>query len=311
MKTAFVFPGQGAQKVGMGGELLRESAAAQRVFEEADAVLGEPLGRMIVEGPADDLQLTANAQPAIVTVSIAALRVFEERSGFRPDYVAGHSLGEFSALVCAGAIGFADAIRTTRARGTFMQQAVPAGQGAMAAVVGRQPEDVSAACAQAGQGEVVSPANFNSPDQIVISGAAGAVERASRLLSASGAKVIPLKVSAPFHCELMRPAAERLDGVLADVTFAAPRVPVVANVTAEPNSDTARIRQLLVRQVTSPVRWTETVRFLLGQGVRRFIEFGPGNVLAGLIRKTDRDVEVVSAGTPDGVAKALAAVAAV
>jgi [acyl-carrier-protein] S-malonyltransferase len=310
MGTAFVFPGQGAQKVGMGSELLRESAAARAVFEEADAALGEPLCRLILDGPAEDLQLTANTQPAILTVSIAALRAFEERSGFRPDCVAGHSLGEFSALVAAGALNFDDAVRTTRARGTFMQEAVPAGEGAMAAVMGKEPGEVAAACAEAANGEVVAPANFNSPDQIVISGAAAAVERASRLLAGSGARVIPLKVSAPFHCGLMQPAAARLDGFLAGVAFAEPRVPVVANVTAEPNSDAARIRELLVRQVTSPVRWTETVRFLLGRGVRRFVEFGPGNVLAGLIRKVDRDVDVVSVGTPDGVLKALAVVTA-
>jgi [acyl-carrier-protein] S-malonyltransferase len=310
METAFVFPGQGAQKVGMGGELLRESAAARAAFEEADRALGEPLGRLILEGPAEALQLTANTQPAILTVSIAALRAFEERSGFRPDYVAGHSLGEFSALVAAGALGFGDAVRTTRARGTFMQEAVPAGQGAMAAVMGKEPDEVAAACAQAANGEVVAPANFNSPDQIVISGAAAAVERASRLLAGSGARVIPLKVSAPFHCGLMRPAAARLEGFLAGVAVDRPRVPIVANVTAEPNSDAAQVRDLLVRQVTSPVRWTETVRFLLGQGVRRFIEFGPGNVLAGLIRKADREVDVISVGTPDGVQKALAAVMA-
>ncbi|HUT77203.1 MAG TPA: ACP S-malonyltransferase [Polyangia bacterium] len=310
MKTAFVFPGQGAQKVGMGGELLRESAAARAVFEEADEALGEPLSRLILDGPAEDLQLTANTQPAILTVSIAALRAFEERCGFRPDYVAGHSLGEYSALVAAGALGFGDTVRTTRARGTFMQEAVPAGEGAMAAVVGKESGEVAAACVEAATGEVVAPANFNAPDQIVISGSAMAVERASRLLAGSGARVIPLKVSAPFHCGLMQPAAARLDEFLAGVAIGEPRLPVVANVTAEPNSDASHVRELLVRQVTSPVRWTETVRFLLGQGVRRFVEFGPGNVLAGLIRKVDRDVDVVSVGTPDGVHKALAAVTA-
>jgi [acyl-carrier-protein] S-malonyltransferase len=310
MKTAFVFPGQGAQKVGMGGELRQASAAARAVFEEADAALGESLTALILDGPAETLTLTANTQPAILAVSVAALRAFEERSGFQPDFVAGHSLGEFSALVCSGALGLADAVRTTRARGTFMQEAVPAGQGAMAAVMGRQPDEIAAACERAAEGEVVAPANFNSPDQTVISGAAAAVERASRILAGAGAKVIPLKVSAPFHCELMRPAAERLDDFLAGVAFTAPRMPVVANVTAAPNMDAARIRELLVRQVTSPVRWTDTVRFLQEQGVRRFVEFGPGNVLAGLIRKIDREVEVVSAGAPEGISKALSVVEA-
>jgi len=302
---AFVFPGQGAQKVGMGRELFEASAAARAAFEEADEALGESLSRLIFEGPQEDLTLTANTQPAILTVSIAALRALLERGGMAPAYVAGHSLGEFSALVAAEALGFADAVKTTRARGTFMQEAVPAGEGAMAAVMRKTPDEIAEACRRAAEGQVVSPANFNSPGQVVVSGHQAAVERASALLTESGGKVIPLKVSAPFHCALMAPAADRLDGFLSDVRLSTPRVPVVTNVEATPNTDGARVRELLVRQVTSPVRWTESVARMIGDGVTTFVELGPGNVLAGLIRKIDSTVKVVSVNTPASVDGAL------
>lgn len=302
---AFVFPGQGAQKVGMGRELFEASAAARSAFEEADAALGESLSSLIFEGPQEDLTLTANTQPAILTVSIAALRALKERSDLTPAFVAGHSLGEFSALVAAGALDFGDAVKTTRARGSFMQQAVPAGQGAMAAVMKKTPEEIAKACEEAAQGEVVSPANFNSPGQIVISGHKGAVERASAALKESGGRVIPLRVSAPFHCALMEPAAVGLDEFLGDIRFDSPRVAVVTNVEAAPNGDGDRVRELLVRQVTSPVRWTESVERMIQGGVTTFVELGPGNVLAGLIGKIDSSAKVVSIGTPETLDKAL------
>jgi [acyl-carrier-protein] S-malonyltransferase len=289
----------------MGRELYEGSAAARAGFEEADAALGEPLSQLIFEGPQDDLTLTANTQPAILTVSIAALRTFAEQSDAAPAFVAGHSLGEFSALVCAGALELGDAVKTTRARGSFMQRAVPAGQGAMAAVMKKSPEEVAAACQEAAQGEVVSPANFNSPGQIVISGDRAAVERASTMLAESGARVIPLKVSAPFHCALMEPAARDLDGFLGDIPVSEPAVPVVTNVEATPNSAAGRVRELLVRQVTSPVRWTDSVNQMLGAGVTTFVEFGPGTVLAGLIRKIDSSAKVLSVGSPSALEKTL------
>lgn len=310
MKTAFVFPGQGAQKVGMGRELFESSAAARAVFDEADATLGESLSRLIFEGPQDQLTLTANTQPAILTVSIAAYRAFAERSDMQPAFVAGHSLGEFSALVAAGALRFRDAVKTTRARGTFMQDAVLKGQGAMAAVMRRTADEVAEACRAAAQTEVVSPANFNSPQQIVISGHAAAVTRAGDLLAESGGRVIPLQVSAPFHCALMEPAARNLDDFLAGVEFATPTVPVVTNVEAEPNQDGLRIRELLVRQVTSPVRWSDSVKRMVASGVTTFIEFGPGVVLNGLIRKIDSATTVKSIATPGDIDSALEALGA-
>ena len=289
----------------MGRELADAFGVARATFEEADAAIGEDLSRLIWEGPRDTLTLTANTQPSIVTVSIAALRAFQERSNLTPSFVAGHSLGEFSALVCAGAMSFTDAGRTTRARGAFMQEAVPPGEGAMAAVMKMSPNDVEAACGEGVSVGVVCAANFNSPDQTVISGAAGAVEHVSTIIKERGGRVIPLKVSAPFHCALMEPAATRLNGFLGEIDFGNPMPPVVTNVEAEPNGDGSRIRDLLVRQVTSPVRWTESVAFMIGQGVTRFVEFGPGNVLAGLIAKIDSSIEVLSVNTPESLEKAL------
>jgi len=309
-RYALVFPGQGAQKVGMGRDLCETFDAARATFREADAALGEPLSRLVFEGPQETLTLTANTQPSILTVSVAALRALAGSTALAPSFVAGHSLGEYSALVASGAMSFADAVRTTRARGTFMQQAVPSGQGAMAAVMKKSEAEVAGACERAAQGEVVSPANFNSPDQIVISGHAGAVARASELLKEGGGRVIPLKVSAPFHCALMRTAAEKLDCFLGDVRFGAPAVPVVTNVEAAPNADAARIRGLLVTQVTSPVRWTDSVRYMIAQGVTTFIELGPGNVLAGLIGKIDGGAKVVSVGDPKGIEAAAEALTA-
>jgi [acyl-carrier-protein] S-malonyltransferase len=305
MKIAFLFPGQGAQKVGMGRDLYDAFPSARAVFEEANDALGEDLSRLIFEGPNEELTLTANTQPAILTVSIAALRAFGEYSDIQPQFVAGHSLGEFSALVAAGAMSFQDAVRTTRDRGTFMQRAVSPGEGAMAAVMGSLSSDeITKACKKAAQQEVVSPANFNSPAQTVISGSVNAVERASDILSDLGAKVIPLKVSAPFHCELMEPAAKQLRETLKKVTFQDPRVPVITNVEAKPNSEAALISDILVRQVTSTVHWIDSIRYMYDAGIQTFFEFGPGNVLAGLLKRIERGAATVSVNSIAGLDKA-------
>jgi [acyl-carrier-protein] S-malonyltransferase len=283
---AFLFPGQGSQAVGMGQALCVEFPRAREVFAAADEALGFALSRLCFEGPEAELKLTANTQPAILTASIAALRVLEDETGLRPDVVAGHSLGEYSALVCAGALAFADAVRVTRLRGEAMQEAVPAGLGAMAAVMGAAPEVLEEACREAAQGQVVSPANFNGGGQTVIAGHKEAVERALAALKAKGVRrVIPLPVSAPFHCALMEPAARRVDAALAAVAITPLTVPVVSNVEAEPNEDAGRVRELLVRQVTAPVRWEASVQRLSAMGVNEALEIGPGTVLAGLVKR--------------------------
>lgn len=305
MKFAYVFPGQGAQRVGMGKELADSFDVSRQTFDAADAALNENLSGLIFDGPQEDLTLTANTQPSIVTVSIAALRALRARCDLAPTFVAGHSLGEFSALVAAGAMDFADAVRTTRARGMFMQEAVPAGHGAMAAIMKMEPEDVAAACREAAGEEVVSPANFNCPGQIVISGHAAAVDRAVEIVKGKGGRAIPLKVSAPFHCALMAPAATRLDSFLGDIRFATPSPAVVTNVEASPNDDPDKIKDLLVRQVTSTVRWTESINYMIDNGVKTFVELGPGNVLAGLIAKIDNTCITVSVSAPPQLDKAV------
>lgn len=283
---AFVFPGQGSQFAGMGRDLADNFPAARLVFQEASDALGFDIASLCFNGPEEDLRLTTNTQPAIVTVSVAALRVVEQETGLRPDYAAGHSLGEFSALVAAGSLSFADAVRTVRKRGAFMQEAVPVGVGAMAAMMGLEEGAIEGICAQAAQGQVVSPANFNSPGQVVIAGHAEAVDRAIELAKAAGAKrALPLPVSAPFHCALMEPAGRRLAEVLDGIAFAPLTLPVVSNVEARPNSDSARLAELLVRQVSAPVRWDESVACMAELGVGRFIEIGPGKVLSGLIKR--------------------------
>jgi [acyl-carrier-protein] S-malonyltransferase len=308
-KLAFVFPGQGSQAVGMGKELFDGFPEARAVFEAVDAALGEKLSALCFEGPEDRLRLTANTQPSILTVSVAAAAVLA-KAGVRPDLVAGHSLGEYSALVAAGACGAAEAAKAVRARGTFMQEAVPAGQGAMSAVLGLDPSKVRELCAavSAEMGEVVSPANYNDPGQTVIAGTAGAVEKAGARLKEAGAKrVLPLPVSAPFHCALMAPVKARLEPVLRAIAWQAPAVPVVTNVEAKPNGDPARIVPLLIEQVTAPVRWIECVEELVRQGVTRLVEVGPGKVLGGLAKRVDRSLEVWNVEDRASLEKALTA----
>lgn len=292
---AFVFPGQGSQAVGMGKALAAARPRARQLFERADQVLGYSLSHLCFEGPADELTLTANAQPAILTCSVAAWQVLEEETGLRPDLVAGHSLGEYSALCCAGALRFEDAVRLVHLRGKYMQEAVPPGEGAMAALMGASAAQVEALCAAVAEGEVLAPANFNGAGQIVIAGRAGAVQRAVDRAREFGARrAVLLQVSAPFHCALMKPAADRLAERLAEVIFADPRVPVVSNVEAQPNRDGSKARELLTRQVTAPVRWEESVQCMVRLGVRRVLEVGPGKVLAGLVRRIAGEIEVAN-----------------
>jgi [acyl-carrier-protein] S-malonyltransferase len=286
---ALLFPGQGSQKVGMGAELARGDARARAVFDEADVVLGEPLSRLMFEGPEGELTLTRNAQPAILVHGIATLRTLDVDFAF----VAGHSLGEWTALVAAGAIDLADAVRLVRLRGQAMQEAVPAGRGAMAALIGLDAAAVDALCAEAAQGEIVSAANHNGAGQIVIAGHAAAVERAIGLARKRGARrAVPLAVSAPFHSALMAPAAERLRAALAEVGFRDPRVPVVSNVDARPNASGARAKELIVQQVTAPVLWEECVRTLAREGVRAAVEVGVGTVLGNLVKRIAPEIEV-------------------
>jgi [acyl-carrier-protein] S-malonyltransferase len=290
----------------MGKALADAFDICRATFAEADEALGEPLSRLIFEGPEDQLRLTENTQPAILTVSVAASRLLASR-GFEPAFVAGHSLGEYSAHVCAGTLDFADAVRIVRRRGRFMQEAVPVGRGAMAAVMGLDLGDVARACAEAAEGEVVSPANMNMPGQVVIAGTTEAVARAGERAKALGAKrVVPLSVSAPFHCALMKPAEDRLAPELRALTVRDPRVPVVANVDAQPKRDAASAIDALVRQVSSPVRWEDVMRRLASEGVRKYVEVGPGTVLCGLGRKIDRDAAFANVEDPAGLEKVAA-----
>ena len=284
--VAFVFPGQGSQYVGMGKELCAQFAAAKQVFSKADEALGFSLSDLCFAGPEADLKLTEHTQPAILTTSVAALRVLESETALRPNFVAGHSLGEYSALVCAGALSFHDAVRVVRERGRLMQAAVPEGKGAMAVVLGLAADAVAALCEEASGGEVVAPANYNGGGQIVIAGAKDAVARAKALAEKRGAKrVLDLPVSAPFHCELMRPAAEGLKKILSEVEVHPFTVGVVTNVEAEVNLEQGRVKSLLTGQAVRPVRWEESVRKLDALGCRRALEIGPGKVLKGLIKR--------------------------
>jgi [acyl-carrier-protein] S-malonyltransferase len=288
-RVAFVFPGQGSQYAGMGKELAESFPAAREVFEEADRALGFSISQLCFSGPEEALKLTENTQPALLTASVAAYRVLEQK-GVRPDYVAGHSLGEYSALVAAGALKFADAVRLVRKRGQYMQEAVPPGEGAMAAILGMRPGQVAEICRKAADGKVM-PANLNSPEQTVISGHAAAVKSAVEQASAAGAKrAVVLPVSAPFHSELMRPAQERLQEDLRATEFSSLKIPLVTNVDAGIITSGAEAREALIRQVTLPVLWEESIRELIEQGTTTFVEVGPGRVLSGLLRQIDRSV---------------------
>ena len=303
-KVAFVFPGQGSQHVGMGKDLCQQFVAAKRTFAEADDAIGYSLSRLCFEGPELELKRTENTQPAILTASIAALRVLESETPLRADFVAGHSLGEYSALVCAGALSFADAVKIVRQRGCFMQEAVPDGEGAMAVILGLDMDKVRSLCAEASAGEVVAPANDNGGGQIVIAGSKNAVARAVTLAKERGAKrALDLPVSAPFHCELMRPAAERLEAVLASVVVHSLSVGVVTNVEAEVNRDAGRVKWLLTEQAVRPVRWEESVRKLELLGCRRVLEVGPGKVLTGLIKRISAALVTENLATADDLAK--------
>jgi [acyl-carrier-protein] S-malonyltransferase len=305
MTIAFLFPGQGSQDVGMGKELAEDHAVARRTFEEADDALGYKLSQLCFEGPEDKLRLTEVTQPAILTASVAAWRVLHEK-GLTPALVAGHSLGEYSAHVAAGTLSFADTVRTVRQRGKYMQEAVPVGVGAMAAILGMELEKVSAVCVEAAQGEVCEPANINSSEQIVISGNTAAVERAAKLASERGAKrAIMLPVSAPFHCSLMKPAQDRLAADLAALTFRKPGVAVACNADATLVEDAERSRDALVRQVTGSVKWAQSMHLLIAQGVERLVEVGPGKVLCGLMRQVDRSKPCSNVGDQASLQKTL------
>ena len=307
MKTAFVFPGQGAQYAGMGREVAEKFPVAQAAFDEANAALDFPISRLCFEGPEEDLKLTQNTQPAILTTSIALFRVLEER-GVRPDFVAGHSLGEYSALVAAGALKLNEAAPLVRRRGRYMQEAVPVGVGATAVLLGLDLETVKSVCEQAAQGQVVSAANLNSSAQIAIAGHTEAVNRAMELAKAAGAKrTIALPVSAPFHCALVKPAEDRLAVDLDRCAFSDLRYPLVTNVDAQPIRTSEEARSALKRQVSRPVRWQESIQRLLDEGVRTFVEVGPGKVLLGLIRSIDKSVTMLNAEDEKSVENAVSA----
>lgn len=299
---AFVFPGQGSQAVGMGKALADQFDVCGQTFAEADAALNESLSDLIFNGPADRLTLTENTQPAILTMSVAVWRLLDQK-GLKPAFVAGHSLGEYSAHVAAGTLAFADAVRLVRNRGRYMQEAVPVGTGAMAAILGLDEAGVKQACEEAAQGEVVSPANLNGPGQIVIAGGAAAVARASERAKALGARrAIPLQVSAPFHCALMKPAEQRLSPELRAAASSNPRVPVVANVDAQPKRTASDSIEALIQQIASPVRWEDVVRRLASEGVTRYVEVGPGKVLSGLVKKIAPDATIHNVEGPNDLA---------
>lgn len=305
-KLAFIFPGQGSQAVGMGKDLFDNFAAAREAFEQADEALGFSISEMCFSGSEDDLQLTANTQPAILAVSVAAFRAMESDGVRMPDFAAGHSLGEYSALVAAGVMNFKGAVNIVRRRGTYMQEAVPVGVGGMAAILGLDVDAVEQGCDEAARGQVCSPANINSPSQIVIAGNTEAVDRACEILKEKGAKrAIKLNVSAPFHCALMMPAQERLAADLAGLDYGEYRFPVVHNVDAAQSIDSTGVADRLTRQVSSPVRWLATIKFLLAQGVDTFVEVGSGKVLSGLVRQIDRDVRSLNVGDSESLRNTL------
>jgi [acyl-carrier-protein] S-malonyltransferase len=308
MAIAFIFPGQGSQYAGMGRDAAERWPLAAETFREADGALGYSISRLCFEGPEDQLKLTANTQPAILTVSVALARVLAE-GGIKPDYVAGHSLGEYSALVAAGGLDFSEAVRTVHLRGKLMQEAVPAGEGAMAAIVGMNAEQVEGLCRDAAQDEVCSPANFNSPEQIVIAGARSAVERAVNLATDRGARAVPLPVSAPFHCALMRPAQQKLEPALRKLTFRRLAIPVVTNVEAAFVQEPEATREALVRQVVAPVQWEWSITEMAARAVETFVEVGPGRVLCGLLRRIDRSRKCIGVESTASLQAALRALA--
>ncbi len=305
-KIAYIFPGQGSQTVGMGKDLYDNFPAARRIFEEADDALGFKLSEMCFAGMAEDLALTANTQPAILTVSIAAFRAMENEGFPAPNYVAGHSLGEYSALVAANAISFSDAVITVRKRGTYMQEAVAVGTGAMAAILGLDLKTIEDACREAADGQVCSPANINSPSQVVIAGNAEAIDRAIELLKERGAKrAIKLNVSAPFHCELMLPAQRRLATDLREINFSDLSVPIVENVSARENMDGEKVGEALIEQVSKPVRWAQSIENLIGNGLETFVEVGAGKILSGLVKQINRDVRCLNVEDSDSLRNTL------
>ncbi len=305
-KIAYIFPGQGSQAVGMGKDLFDNFSTAREVFEEANDALGFKLSEMCFSGTAEDLALTANTQPAILTTSVAAFRAMKAEGFTMPDFVAGHSLGEYSALVAAKSLSCSDAVKTVRKRGTYMQKAVPVGVGAMAAILGLPIETVEIACAEAAQGQVCSPANINSPAQIVIAGNSEAIDRAIEILKERGAKrAIKLNVSAPFHCALMKPAQEKLFGDLQEINFEDLRFPVIENVSAEANTKGERVREALTMQVSAPVRWADSIENLIAEGVETFVEVGAGKILTGLVRQINRDVRCLNVENSDSLKNTL------
>lgn len=306
---AFVFPGQGSQKVGMLAEMAAEYPVIEQTFAEASEVLGYNLWELVQTGPQEELNLTERTQPMLLTASVAIWRAWNEKGGAKPALMAGHSLGEWTALVCAGVVAFKDAVKLVQQRGKFMQEAVPAGEGAMAAVIGLDDDAIKAACEQAAGDEVVAPVNFNSPGQVVIAGSAGAVERAIPLCKEAGAKrAMPLPVSAPFHTSLMKPAADRLAEQIQATEFKAPETPVVHNVNAQTEADPENIKALMIEQIYAPVLWSDCVRTMSQAGITQMVECGPGKVLSGLAKRIERSLSALPSETPEDLAKALGSV---
>jgi [acyl-carrier-protein] S-malonyltransferase len=306
---AFVFPGQGSQKVGMLAEMAAEYPVIEQTFAEASEVLGYNLWELVQAGPQEELNLTERTQPMLLTASVAIWRAWNEKGGAKPALMAGHSLGEWTALVCAGVVAFKDAVKLVQQRGKFMQEAVPAGEGAMAAVIGLDDDAIKAACEQAAGDEVVAPVNFNSPGQVVIAGSAGAVERAIPLCKEAGAKrAMPLPVSAPFHTSLMKPAADRLAEQIQATEFKAPETPVVHNVNAQTEADPEKIKALMIEQIYAPVLWSDCVRTMSQAGITQMVECGPGKVLSGLAKRIERSLSALPSETPEDLAKALESV---
>lgn len=308
MSFAFVFPGQGSQSVGMLAEFGGAESSVRETFQQASDALGYDLWKLAQEGPEADLNTTERTQPALLAAGVATWRAFQAHSVYRPAFMAGHSLGEYTALVCAGALDFADAIKLVEFRGQAMQRAVPAGTGAMAAILGLDDADVIAGCNEAARGQVVSAVNFNSPGQVVIAGEKAAVERAMEILKGKGAKrALPLPVSVPSHCALMKPAAEEMAARLENVAISAPGIPVIHNVDVQPHTESSAIRKALIEQLYNPVRWTETIRYLHGQGASGIAELGPGKVLVGLNRRIEKSMNVIAVTDSARLAEAVAA----